>query len=591
MSINDESDNSLPKANDNENNALSKSNENEKDPLNSLEIIKIKETTKKRRYKWKNYIVTFSFTFFIIFLLSFFLIIMKYFRYSEEVDDKEQVNQNQNQKNVIPPINSKKGERENKIQNKAPKLKIGFLYPTITQFMISLGEYFAMSGNFEVFFLVKSSKINKIKYDNKIKRLNIYDNFKSIQKEVKEEKIDFLIVHYNITKININILKLLNTKIIGLYEEDINCEKEKTNKTYLDLKYLKAFNAFIHTNHDEYINYKQLGLFNNIYIPNINSLNQLNIKSPNINNHNIMLFGSLNDKKNNIISVITAMKTIVKSFNEAKLNILSSDSPSLETTKLINQFKLGKNVVISNICSFNYTYFSSSTLSIFTSLTEEYSPLINMAKSYGIPCIVSSDETNSSIFKNGVIKVDMSNYEQISKEIIKLFKDIRYKIMMMKKAKLSYDSLKKNMLSSWSKLIDAMENRKNEFQNVREEIENIFWNTDYQKSKISQLNNEKEKNNRTILKGQEISKKDKTIINKISSDKGDKLARNKTNESKSVKHKEIENKKNKEGKSIKKAETHKHISKKDKDKSSRNKDKHSISHKKHKENKMKKNKN
>lgn len=150
MSINDESDNSLPKTNENENNALSKINENEKDPLNSLEIIKIKETTKKRRYKWKNYIVTFSFTFFIIFLLTFFLIIMKYFKNSEEFDDKEQ--SNQNQKNINPPNNPKEGERKNKIQSKAPKLKIGFLYPTITQFMVSLGEYFVIAGNFEVFF-------------------------------------------------------------------------------------------------------------------------------------------------------------------------------------------------------------------------------------------------------------------------------------------------------------------------------------------------------------------------------------------------------------------------------------------------------
>ena len=103
---------------------------------------------------------------------------------------------------------------------------------------------------------------------------------------------------------------------------------------------MKVFNAFIHTNHDEYFNYKKLGLHNNIFIPNTNNLNQLNIKSSNLNNHNIILFGTLKDNKNNIVSAITSMRLIVKSIKDAKLNIISSDTQTPETTKLINLYNL-----------------------------------------------------------------------------------------------------------------------------------------------------------------------------------------------------------------------------------------------------------
>ena len=586
MSINDESEKSLPKADENEHDSLTKTNENEKDPLNSLEIIEINEKKRKPRYIRKNYIIVFFISFLVILAFSCLLIYKKFFTSDEFDNDEEQSNLNSKQKDLDKPIISK--ERNNKVQkisvteNKTPKLKMGFLYPTITPFMGSIGEYFSRTENFDIYFLVKSSEVNKRKYDDKIKILKVYDNFKLIQKVIKEEKIDFLIVHYNIKRTNLNMLKLLNTKIIGLYEEDFDCEIKKTTKTYKDLKYLMLFNTFIHTNHDEYSNYKKLGLSNNIFIPNTNNLNQSNIKSSNLNIHNIILFGTIKDNKNNIVSAIMAMRLIVKRIKDAKLNIISSDTPLPETTKLINLYKLEKNIVFYNISSFNYSCFSSSSLSIFTSLTEDYSPIINMAKSFSIPCIVSSDKTNSSIFTNGVIKVNMSNYEVLSNEIIKLLKNIKYQNAMRKRAKLSYETFKNDMMNSWIKLIDAIQNSKNDFQNVREEIENIFWNTSYQNSNKTQINiNEnikKEKFTQNREKTKLFSNKNETIKNKISGDKGNKLSSNKTIESKSLKHNEIENRKIKKGKNITKHKSQRHISKKDKDKSIRTKRKHSSSH-------------
>ena len=153
---------------------------------------------------------------------------------------------------------------------------------------------------------------------------------------------------------------------------------------------------------------------------------------------------------------------------------------------------------------------------------------------------------------------------------------------MRKRSKLSYETFKNDIMNSWIKLIDAMQNSKKDFQNVREEIENIFWNTDNQNSNKTQINNNvnitKEKFSQNRQKTKLFSNKNETIKNIINDGKGNKLASNKTIEIKSLKHNEIENRKIKKDKNITKHKSHSHISKKDKDKSIRKKRKHSSSH-------------
>ena len=332
----------------------------------------------------------------------------------------------------------------------------------------------------------------------------------------------------------LNWLNSLDVKVIGLNEEDSEIKKI----TSKDLKIMELFDVFIQSNPIEYLNCKKLGMSNNIYIPNINCFNQIDNLKSNLNNHNIIMFGKLNDKNNDIVSVITAMTLIIKEFSDTKLNIITSDKPSQEVTKLIKVFKLASNIDFSEVNPITYNSFSKASISVFTSLTDEYSPIINMAKSLGIPCIISSDETNSTTFKDGVIKIDMSNYEELSNEIIKLLKNNKYKKDQGEQAKLSYNSFKENALGSWTKLLGSLKsNKKKDIQNIKTEIESFFWNSKKETKKVVSIAKatieEKEKPTQKIEKSKPETKemKIKDVEAKIVKD-------SKTNE---IKPKEIAN--------------------------------------------------
>ena len=103
--------------------------------------------------------------------------------------------------------------------------------------------------------------------------------------------------------------------------------------------------------------------------------------------------------------------------------------------------------------------------------------LINEAKSYGIPCIVSMDNTNIYAFKKGVKKVDISNYEEFSKKILKLFKDKKYITLSGQNAKLSLDNYNLYILKVWISLFKSLKNKGIEFQNLRNDIENKLINS------------------------------------------------------------------------------------------------------------------
>ena len=448
--------------------------ENEHDPLNTMEIIEINNIKTKRNSKNKliNSLIICLSLILVTLLVILVVFGLKYFRFRDinnykYVSYKYQKAKKLNKHSKVYDVTKK---NQNVGNTKGTNIKVGLLYPSITNFIISLGESLIDTGNFDVCFITKPSATNKFKYYEKIKRINAFDNSKLLQKTIKEEKIDYLIIQNDISKDNLNWLKSLDVKVIGL-NEGVSEIKKLTSK---ELKVLELFDAFIQSNPSEYLSYKKLGLTNNFYIPNINSLNKIDAPLSNLVNHNIILFGNLNDKSNNIVSIITAMTRIIKDFSDTKLKIISSDKPSSEISKLITVFKLGKNIDFSQLDSITSSSFSNSSISVFTSLTEKFSSMINMAKSYSIPCIVSSDETNSTAFKDGVIKIDLSNYEEISKEIIKLLKSNKYKKEMGEQAKLSYNSFKTNTLESWTKLLESLKSSKN-IQDMREEIESYFW--------------------------------------------------------------------------------------------------------------------
>ena len=485
--------------------------ENEHDPLNTMEIIEINNTRTKRssRNKLINSLIICLSLILVALLVILVVFGLKYFKLRDIDNYKVVAYKYQKTKKKIKHSTTYDATKKNKNAEatKGTSIKVGFLYPSITKYIVSLGEHLIEDGDFDVFFITKSSVTTKVKYSERIKRINAFDNRKLLQKAIKDEEIDYLILQNNISKDNLKWLKSLNVKIIGLNEED-SVTKKHTSK---ELKYMELFDVLIHSNPSEYLDYKKLGLTNNIYIPNINSLSQLDDSQSNSNNHNIIMFGKLNDKSNDAVSLITAMTLIIKDYSDTNLKIISSDKPSSEITKLITVFKLGKNIAFSKMDSITSSIFSNSYISVFTSLSEEYSPIINMAKSLSIPCIVSSDETNSTTFKDGVIKIDMSNYEELSKEIIKLLKSSKYKKEMGEKAKISYYSFKTNTLVSWTKLLESLKSSEN-IQDLREEIESFFWKSKEETKKATPavkttIEVKKEKPTQKIEKSNQKTKK------------------------------------------------------------------------------------
>lgn len=251
--------------------------------------------------------------------------------------------------------------------------------------------------------------------------------------------------------------------------------KTNTSKLYRDLKVLESYDAFVHTTADDYLGHKKIGFKKSIFIPNFFEYNS-KTKMTKEKNHNIIMeVGQISNNKNDLISIITGMSSIVKKFSDTILNIFISSTPSQEISKLINIFKLEKNIVFHNKTSNFSEYLTNSSIAIFTSLTNNYTSLINEAKSYGLPCIVSMDNTSIYEFKKGVVKVDMSNYDEFSKEILKLFKDKKYFKQLGQNAKLSLDNFNSYILKTWNALFKSLKNEE-EFQNLRNKIENKLIN-------------------------------------------------------------------------------------------------------------------
>ena len=101
---------------------------------------------------------------------------------------------------------------------------------------------------------------------------------------------------------------------------------------------------------------------------------------------------------------------------------------------------------------------------------------LNEAKAYGLPC-VTFDVDYSIPYRSGVIKVEMFNYKELAKEAIKLLKDYNYRIKMGREAKLSLNDFNNEITTNlWGRLFNALLNGEEEFQKLRQEIENKYYN-------------------------------------------------------------------------------------------------------------------
>ena len=477
---------------------LEKDNEKEQDNdyerLNKMEVIQFYSHSSKKSSRGKTYFYIIAFVLIILILI---LCSIYYFLYNNKgstiYNYKNKETKIEQQKNVEPekeviteppkaqPKTTKEPPKRKKANKKArsPKPKmtqkiipkkpgIAFLYPKLTEYMVTTGEYLLRLNKYSIFYLLQAfhQEDNLLKYSKNITKINAYYDKKIIQKTVKDENIKYLIVNDAFSRKEINWLKSLGVKVIGVFDDVFLSSDVKALRNF---NHIWRYDAFIQDCPYDFDTYKKMNITTNIFIPNIYDTTKTKLSS--LNNHNIILLGKLNDMNNGILNAITAMSSIVKEFPDTKLNIISQDSQTLKINQLIKKYELNKNIYFLPFDTKISYYCTSSSIFIYASLIEECKTAIKEAMNHGLPCVISNDIANNLFFQEGIIKINITREKELANEIIKLLKDNKYKNKMGMRAKLSLDKINDDALATWDKVFTSLQSGYKDFQKLRNEIE------------------------------------------------------------------------------------------------------------------------
>lgn len=355
------------------------------------------------------------------------------------------------------------------------KMTVGFLYPWLTSFMVNTGEQFIQSGKYNVIFITKTPGKKEYSYNKNIKRVTAYYNHKEILKAIKSHNIDYLVINDAYSIIEINWLKSLGIRLIGVLD-DIYTSKKSVDQKKVEPNYknLELYDAFIQETVEDYNNLQKLNFKRNVYIPTLFNIGQQKVQTQLLLNHNIVAFGGLYDKNAGARSMINSMPLILKDFPKAKLNIISNDNPSKDLNQLITKLKLTKNVNILPVSEKLSELLSSSSIFIYASSTSICPLILNEAKANSLSCIISSAILDTPLTNTGVIRTNISNSDLLSKEVIKIYKDNKYRKKTGRDAKLSIDKYNEDIIKLWERLFTSLKAGDKDFQRLRLEIECLF---------------------------------------------------------------------------------------------------------------------
>ena len=458
--------------------SFSKDQENENYPLRTMDIIDniSDKIEKNNENKNRNFLLI---IFFIILLILMIFFIGYYLNNIQNNDNEYEfsIYDHKNKSNLKTDYNKK-------------KINVGIIYSSlsgngIARFMIVTADNLIKTGKYNVYFFTKPPSKRELSYNDKIKRFYGYNNNTVIKNVCKTEKIEFLIINNVFSSNNINWYKSLGLKVIGIFH-GVFMSPMFNNSTisYRNWKHLDLYDAFIHISADDYYYYKNLGFKRDIFIPNLYTFEPSESPSSNLTNHNIMMLGRLNDKKKGLIYALKAMNLIVKEVPDARLNLVSSDGKTQELINTLKKLNLTNNVFYIPFTPNISEAFLNTSVFFFPSLTEAFPMALNEAKAYGLPC-VTFDVSYSFPYKSGVIKVDTFDYEGLAREVIKLLKDYNYRRKMGAEAKLSLNMFtNENTTALWGKLFNALKSGEKEYQKLRSEIEQKYYNEEIAKKNM-----------------------------------------------------------------------------------------------------------
>ena len=474
-----------------------KDKENENISLNNNEFIELFYHNIKIHYGIKFKIILIIIILLFIFLIFAFLFFPKKKVDCELLNNFKELQENLTNINIsieISNLTAEKNEIDNNLYNmqytyhnnnlnlsnytlnikpvvKIPKIRVGFLFPKLSNFMVATGDVFINSDKYQVYFLTKSPKKRELKFDKNIKRKEVYFKRNSIEEILKKENISFLIVSDQLPKDDIKWLKSLGIKLIGVSDDD-NVSKDELNYTS-NLKEIELFNAHVSGTVNNYNTYKKLNHQNSILIPNMINLKSTSKRKANLSSQNLLMLGELNATQ--IINpIIKSMSNVFKEAPTAKLNVFSPDKPSKELIDLIKDLNITDNIIFNPLHENISDYLSNTSIFLYASRNDNYQDLLIEVKTYGIPCVMFSDFPSNYYFKRGIFQLDVSNKKELSEEISRLINQNRYRNIIGKESRSSLDIINDNLEMMWYRLFKSLKNGKDgekEFQKLKTEIE------------------------------------------------------------------------------------------------------------------------
>jgi glycosyltransferase involved in cell wall biosynthesis len=464
---------------------LEKEQDNDYERLNKMEVIQFYSHVPKKSSRRNKYIYIIVFALIFLILISscayYFLYYKKGLTIFKKFKNKGPKKTGKTGPAKGQPKATKESPKNVKANKKAPPQKpkapqkiipkkpgIAFLYPKLTEYIVTTGEYLVRLHKYSIFYLLQAPRQEEtqLKFSKNITRINAYYDQKMIEKTVKNQNIKYLIVNDALSKKELIWLKGLGVKLIGVFNDVFISSDVKTSRNFNNMW---RYDAFIQDCPYDFDTFTKNNITKNIFIPNIYDTTKTKLSS--LNNHNILLLGKLNDKDNGVINAITAMSSIIKEFPDTKLNIISKDSQTLNINQLIRKYGLNKNIYFLPFDTKISYYCKDSSLFIYSSLIEECKTAIKEAMSHGLPCVISNDISKNLFFQEGIIKLNITREKELSNEIIKLLKDNKYKNKMGMGAKLSLDKINDDALATWDKLFSSLQSGNEDFQKLRSETQ------------------------------------------------------------------------------------------------------------------------
>ena len=339
--------------------------------------------------------------------------------------------------------------------------KIGIAFINKSIFLNGIGRMLSLLLNelvkyeekYKIFLITDKAYEQDFVMDEEIKRLPIYENKTLIDQLDKDQNIQYYVLNNEISLEEINFYRSFNKKLININHEAYLSSIYTNNSDIFKIwKNFLLYDAFISLVPDDYYIYKNLGMNNTFFIPNLYTFEPFKTPSSSLLYHNIIVFGRENDPVKGGIYAIKVMNIVVRFIPNAKLYFISSDDRIEIIKELIKEYNLENNIELLPFMTNIEKYFLNSSVMLCPSLSESFPMVMNEGKAYGLP-IVAFNVSYSAPYQKGVILVEMFNVRQMAQETYKLLKDYFHRKDEGAKAKLSlYEFSNTETLNKWNRL-------------------------------------------------------------------------------------------------------------------------------------------